>query len=118
MIRYLIVVYSLTVYACGPMPESLPKANVAVDTARQVTLNCPTDNTSQCSCLVTDAADPTHWDCHKTGLPGQPAGGSQKLVCGHWCSQCSVWAKEVNDMGEVVWSGAFLERRLEMEQSE
>lgn len=45
-----------------------------------------------------------------------PSGDTTKLVCGHWCAQCSVWAKEVNDMGETVWSGAFLDRRLAMEQ--
>lgn len=52
MIRYLIVVYSLTVYACGPMPVSPPKAYVVFDSVKQVEVDCPCNDQPICEeCL-------------------------------------------------------------------
>lgn len=37
---------------------------------------------------------------------------TNRLHSDHWCPQCAEWAVEVNAMGETVWGGDFLDRRL------
>lgn len=53
--------------------------------------------------------DALYWSCQQED--------TNHLHSDHWCPRCATWAEEVNEIGEIVWCGAFLDRRLELESA-